>query len=417
MRLLTEKIIVAGSLIALGWILYNLYSEGPLSAGGPTSRYFPAKLAQEVASKSIIFVGETDHYANETMQFREKMFIELFDQGFDTIMIEYGQAYMQHVDQYMQTGNEAFLAPTAKNKFATKPIIPGFACPDSETACAISENFRKVFINLRQHALASGRPLPKMVGLDYDHIHPQLAFAALDREIRALKDKNLLADINKITMELMTNEISDLVSAATQIQAKIDLASQQNADVDYSRAVAAADHLSKSLHLRADINAATSDKKLREDRERMMHESITRIFSNSPQSKFIISAHVLHASKNSTSIGLDQSEPDRKMWTSIGTLVHHAHPHDTAFIWMVAGTGKALNTKSGVPRRTPYVSNSAMQGSLASSHLYGVELSRGEESFCVGHALPITAALKEQTDLIVYYPAHSLPEPVSQLAH
>ncbi len=66
-------------------------------------------LDEAVADKRVVFLGEPDHYISEKYRYRLILIRDLFEKGFRYVGMEMGLSDGMRVDQYLETGDLAYL--------------------------------------------------------------------------------------------------------------------------------------------------------------------------------------------------------------------------------------------------------------------------------------------------------------------
>ncbi len=340
-------------------------------------------LDKALQGKRIVYLGESDHFVGERMEYRLLMIRELMRRGYRRIGMEMGHSDAKRMDKYLETGAEAWLDRVALYGYRgdlrsdRQDLISGWTDkPETEFSRTVVAEARWFLRQLRKinEGLPAGEPRLRWFGYDLS-FRPGGGYADARELLAPHADAALVRDI---TTSLARVAGETRIEEAKRLQRLVALLDQRRSALLELLGAAGALELRRSLQRMADAFRFIEDMQdvnnLRPDkivgtlsrRERRMDHNFDEHLAEWPkQEKLILLGHALHLSKDSESI---HTQSFGTMWKSIGTHLAQQLPGEIYSIWLLHERGlhgRARGTPSVIPFRCP---STAIERLLAEIH-------------------------------------------------
>lgn len=314
-----------------------------------------AFLDEALKGKRVVFLGESDHFVAERMEFRLLLIRELGRRGFRRIGMEMGLSDAKRMDRFLETGDEKWLDRVALYGYRgdmrkdRKDEIAGWTDNSHpELTRTVLDEAKWFLRQLRKinEELPEGEPRLKWFGYDLS-FRPGGGYADAG-ELLAPHKENALA---RTIMERMARVPGESrIEEATRLEALVAMLDERRDELVSMTGEADALELRRSLQRMADafrfidalpglsdydpkIVAAALSK-----RERRMDHNFDEHLAEWPQDeKIILLGHAMHLSKDSESI---QTQNFGLMFKSIGTYLADKLPGEIYGIWLLHDHGR-----------------------------------------------------------------------------
>ena len=385
-----------------------------------------AFLDEALKGKRIVFLGESDHFVAERMEFRLLLIRELARRGFRRIGMEMGLSDGKRMDRYLETGDEAWLDRVAlygyrgdmredrKDEIAgwTDDSHPEFTQTILDEAEWFLRQLRKI-----NEELPVGEPRLKWFGFDLS-FRPGGGYADATEHLAPHKGAPFVREV-KERMALVPGE--SRIEEAERLEALVAVLDRRRDELVTTLGDASALELRRSLRRMADafrfIEALQDLKNFDREaitaalskRERRMDLNFDEYLAEwPPNEKIILLGHALHLSKDSESI---QTQGFGEMWESVGTYLARKLPGEVYGIWLLHNRGRHGQARSVPSIQSFHSPDDAVERLLAQIHpILMLPLGSGdprevwlEEDRIFSHSgAPAHAVLPRQVDCLFF---------------
>jgi len=320
-------------------------------------------LDQALEGKRIVYLGETDHWVAQRMEFRLLLIQELRQRGFHRIGMEMGLADGKRMDRYLETGDEAWLDRVAlygceeNLRQDRDDHVPGWTDAGGELIDRALAEARWFLTELRamNEQLAPGEPRLRWFGYDLS-FRPGGGYEDA-RELLAPHRGERLVQLILRQMELVPGETR--LEEAARIERVVGVIDLGKAPLTELLGPAGALELRRSLQRMADafrfidglqdlgdgydpvqVKAALSARE-----RRMAHNFDEHLAEWPADEKLILLGHALHLAQDSTNVHDDNFIT---LWEAIGTSLAKKLPGEVYGIWAMHRRGE-----HGAPQAVP----------------------------------------------------------------
>ena len=392
-----------------------------------------AFLDRALKGKRVVFLGESDHFVAERMEFRLLLIRELAKRGFRRIGMEMGLSDAKRIDRFLATGDENWLDRVALYGYRgdmredrsdeiagwTDDSHPEFTRTLLDEAKWFVRQLRKI-----NEALPQGEPRLRWFGFDLS-FRPGGGYADATELLAPFMEGALVRGI-KERMVRVPGE--SRLEEAARLEALVAFLDEHEADLVIMIGKANELELRRSLQRMADAfrfidglrGLKESDAKTVADalgkRERRMDHNFDEYLAGwPPGEKIILLGHAMHLSKDSESI---RTQDYGSMWKSIGTYLTEKLPGEVYGVWLLHDRG-SHGLVRGVPPVQPFRSPwGSIERRLAQVHpIFMLPIGSDdprdtwlnqERTFSIG-GRPAHAVLPRQTDCIFFIETASEP--------
>jgi len=324
-----------------------------------------AFLDKALEGKRIVYLGETDHFVAERMEFRLVMIRELMKRGYRRIGMEMGLSDAKRMDRYLETGDEAWLDRVALYGYRgdmredRDDEVPGWTDDRHPEFTRVVLDEAEWFVRqLRaiNERLPEGEPRLRWFGYDLS-FRPGGGYADAD-ELLAPHAGNPLVDEIRRRMERVPGE--SRIEEAERLEALVAMLDGRREELVSLLGERGALDLRRSLQRMGDafrfidqlqgldnFDAEAVRRALVVREQRMKHNFEEHLAEWPADEKIILLGHALHLSKDSESI---DTRTFGRMWESIGTSLNRRLPGQVYGVWLLHDRGM-----HGVARGEPTV--------------------------------------------------------------
>ncbi len=322
-------------------------------------------LDQALEGKRIVYLGESDHWVAQRMEFRLVLIRELARRGYRRIGMEMGLSDSKRIDRYLETGDEAWLEKVALYGYRQdlrtdrEDIVPGWTDElDSPLLSNALAESRWFLTELRamNEALAPGAPRLRWFGYDLS-FRPGGGYA----DARALLAPHEGEALVRLVLERLARVPGEnRLEEADRLERVVGVIDQGRGVFRRLLGAQGLLELRRSIQRMADafrfidgmqglrdfdpkqIGAALAA------RERRMEHNFDEHLAEWPEGeKLILLGHALHLSQDSPNI---EEQAYGRMWRSIGTYLARELPGEVYGIWAMHRRGR-----HGRPRAEPLI--------------------------------------------------------------
>ncbi len=340
-------------------------------------------LDKALKQKRIVFLGESDHFVGERMEFRLLLIRELMQRGYRRIGMEMGYSDGLRMDRYLATGDESWLDRVALYGYREdlrkdrKDEIAGWTDRShSEFSQTVQDEALWFLRQLRKinEELPEGEPRLSWFGYDLS-FRPGGGYSDARELLAKHPDKALARDIERrmkrVPGETRIQEadrLEKLVAVLDERQTGLLEFMSKEDSLDLRRSFQRMADAFRFIEDMQDVSNLQPNNivKTLSRRERRMDHNFDEHLAEWPEDeKLILLGHALHLSKDSEAI---HTESFGMMWKSIGTYLTQKVPGEVYGIWLLHHRGQ-----HGRPRGTPSVivfrsPRRALEGHLAALH-------------------------------------------------
>lgn len=348
----------------LAWAVERSIALESLDPGevGPESLAF---LDEALEGVRVVYLGETDHFVAERMEFRLLLIRELAKRGFRRIGMEMGRSDALRMDRYLETGDERWLDRVALYGYRGDlredrvDEVPGWTDDSSpELTATVTAEAWWFLRRLRamNEALPEGEPRLSWFGYDLS-FRPGGGYADA-REVLAPHAEDALVARVLERMERVPGESRG--EEAARLEALVALLDEHREALRVSLGDAGVHDVRGALQRMADAFRFVDGLQQRQPsdlektlaalsaREQRMFANFDEYLAEWPaDEKVVLLGHALHLSRSSESIETAGFGP---MWKSIGTYLAERLPGEVYGIWLLHERGD-----HGAPGREPSV--------------------------------------------------------------
>lgn len=358
-----------------------------------------AFLREELAGKRVLYLGESDHFIHEKVDYRLAFARAARPCGFDWIGEEMGWSDGLRVDDWLHDRPGASLDHVTLFGFRgderrDRDDSPtGILKQSRSLATGFAFEHRRLLEGLRE--LARAQPGLRLFGFDVDGA-PGGAY--VDLAARGV------GGLDRVAGESLGAEIERLTRCIDE------------AGIGDPTALTSLTTLRDSLAYVAMAHPAPSWEALRPAmalRERVMHRHVDTVIDQLPAERgLVLWGHDLHLARDDDGItGLEGIGPGGGEVESLGQHVARRHPDDLYVVWMVCGRGEDAQPLQGLPceLRPPRQSLNALLARVGGSFLLPVRRNdRGARTLRRAHRLyhlynaGVTVRPAEQVDALCF---------------
>ena len=337
-------------------------------------------LDEALIGKRVVYLGETDHFVAERMEFRLLLIRELARHGFRRIGMEMGLSDGKRMDRYLETGDEDWLDKVALYGYRgdirtdRDDEVPGWT-DDShpEFRQTVLDEAQWFLRQLRKvnACLPEGEPRLKWFGYDLS-FRPGGGYADAAELLALHKDTPMAQQV----MERMARVPGESrLEEATRLEGLVHLLDENRNELMAQMGEADTLELRRLLQRMADafrfIDAlqgprdedATAAHRRRE--RRMCHNLNEYLAEWPPDEKIILLGHALHLSKSSESL---RTNDIGTMWKSVGTHLAEQLPDQVYAIWLLHDHGMHGQPRGFFPVRPFRSPSGSVERLLARVH-------------------------------------------------
>ncbi len=334
-----------------------------------------AFLDDALKGKRIVFLGETDHFVAERMEFRLLLIRELAKRGYRRIGMEMGYSDGKRMDRYLETGDERWLEQVAlygyKKDLRTdrRDEVAGWtddSHPEfTKTILDEAEWFLRQLRKMNEQ-LPAGEPRLKWFGYDLS-FRPGGGYADAS-QLLAPHDKAPLVHEIKTQMARVPGE--SRVEEAERLETLVATIDEKQDELIAMFGKPSALELRRSLQRMADafrfidqlqgvrdFDPEVIADALSKREKRMAHNFDEHLAEWPPDEKIILLGHALHLSKESESL---ITRDFGAMWKSVGTYLAQKLPGEVYGVWLLHNRGKHGHSRARAA--SPTVSQSIRRG-------------------------------------------------------
>jgi len=414
-----------GSRDFVAWAKERAIELDSLAPGASDPAAF-AFLDEALKGKRIVFLGESDHFVAERMEFRLLLIRELARRGYRRIGMEMGLSDGRRIDHYLETGDASWLDKVAlygyRGNLRTDRVdqVPGWTDDANPEFTKVVLDEAEWFVR-QLRAINEGMPVgvPRLSWFGFDlSFRPGGGYEDAGEILAPHGSDALVVEIER-RMRRTAGETR--LEEASRLESLTEFLDERREDLATLVGEAGALSVRRSLQRMADafrfiesmqglptFDAEQIAAALRKREVGMMRNFDEHLTEWPADEKIILLGHMLHLSKDSEAI---VTASYGKMWTTVGTHLERRLPGETYGFWLLHRRGTHGVARARPPVQ-PFLSpRGSIEHMLAAVHpLLMLPLSSkdpraawlDEERLFSRGGQPCRAVLPRQTDCLFF---------------